>query len=180
MRIKSAVLSLGIAALCTGVTGTNAAAYDDSDLSWQSWYKDTGNCDDFIPEIDYCHVILHSRDLDGTYFMPDAGGKAFKLLMYKGSKTVAQVEFHPAGEVLWVYDGVNDGDTVYVRLKWDENNSPADDATYWARGTSATIDSNKVQLDGDDDIDEGTTVQLRIYDDKALTDPITGWYYLKA
>ncbi|MFD9502256.1 hypothetical protein [Streptomyces sp. NPDC060035] len=180
MRIKSLVLSLGIAAVCTGLTGTSAAAYNDNDLDWQSWSRDTGACDDFAPGVDYCHVVLTSRQLDGTIFMPDDGGKAMKLLIYKGSKTVAQVEFHPSGEVLWVYDGANDGDTVYVRLRWDEDNSPADDATYWAPGTSAAIDSNKVQLDGDDDIDEGTTVQLRIYDDKALTDPITDWYYLTA
>ncbi|MGW3405226.1 hypothetical protein ACWDPI_27380, partial [Streptomyces zhihengii] len=82
---------------------------------------------------------------------------------------------------LHVYDGANDGDTVFVRLKWDEGpfTDPVD-ATYWAPGTSAVIDHNSVQLAPDDDIDEGTEVQLRVYDDEALTDPITDWYEVRA
>ncbi|MGW1136279.1 hypothetical protein [Streptomyces zhihengii] len=66
-------------------------------------------------------------------------------------------------------------------LKWDEGPfTNAVDATYWAPGTPTVIDNNSVRLAPDDDIDEGTEVQLRVYDDKALTDPITGWYEVRA
>ncbi|MGW4233607.1 hypothetical protein ACWEF9_30845 [Streptomyces sp. NPDC004980] len=175
MRIKSAVLSLGIVAVCTGLAASPATAYTNSDLSTKVWTRDTGQC------LNTCALEDWENDLSGTFFKRDFGGKALKMHIYKGGRTVAQVEFHPYDEVLWVYDGANDSDTVYVRLKWDEGPfTNAVDAKYWAPGASTVIDSNKVQLDPDDDIDEGTKVELRIYDDKALTDPITGWYTVVA
>jgi hypothetical protein len=175
MRIKSAILSLGIVAMCTGLAASPATAYNNSDLDTKVWTQDTGQC------LNTCAYEDWEHDIDGTFFKRDFGGKALKMHIYKGGKTVAQVEFHPYDEVLWVYDGVTDGDTVYVRLKWDEGPlTPAVDAKYWAEDTSKAIDSNSVQLAPDDDIDEGTNVELRIYDDKALTDPITGWYTLDA
>ncbi|MBM9618382.1 hypothetical protein ACFQ60_38635 [Streptomyces zhihengii] len=175
MRIKSAVLPLGIAAVCTALAVTPAAAYNDADLTQHTWTRDTGQC------LNTCVVESWEYDLDGTFFQRDIGGKALKMHIREHGKTIAQVEFHPYDEVLHVYDGANDGDTVYVRLKWDEGpfTDPVD-ATYWAPGTSAVIDHNSVQLAPDDDIDEGTEVQLRVYDDKALTDPITGWYEVRA
>ncbi|AQS66549.1 hypothetical protein [Streptomyces pactum] len=178
MRIRSAIFSLGIAAACTGLTATTAAAYNDSDLDWETWARWTSDCRN--GEYNDPCAVRTPGELDGTFFKHDSGGKGIKLVMYKGSKTIAQVEFHPYDEVLHVYDGVNDGDTVYVRLRWNDDYSPGDDATYWAPGTSASVDHHSIQLDGDDDIDEGNTVQLRVYDDKALNDPITDWYYLKA
>ncbi|MFE2020349.1 hypothetical protein ACFW9O_20165 [Streptomyces sp. NPDC059499] len=175
MRFKSAVLSLGIAAVCTGLAASPATAYVNTDLSKMVWTRDTGQC------LNTCVLEDWANDLSGTFFKRDVGGTALKMHIYKGSTTVAQVEFHPYDDVLWVYDGANDGDTIYVRLKWDEGPfTNAVDAKYWAPGASTVIDSNKVQLAPDDDIDEGTEVQLRIYDDKALTDPITGWYTVVA
>lgn len=35
---------------------------------------------------------------------------------------------------------------------------------------------NKIEMGADDDLDEGEAVYFRLYDDKALTDPITDWY----
>lgn len=181
MRFKSAVLALGIAAVCTGLTGTNAAAYDNSDLEWQYWIDDTGDCDIESPDNDYCHVHRHPDQLDPTFFLTDPGGKAIRILVYKGSKTVAQVEFHPYDEVLYVYDGANDGDSIYVRLVWDEGAlSAEDDNVYGPGATSAEVDYNRIELDGDDDIDEGTDVKLRLYDDAAGTDEVSVWKRVRA
>ena len=54
---------------------------------------------------------------DGTEFRWDSGGKAAKLEVFKGSKMVGKVEFHPYSEHLWVYDTAADNDTIYVTRK---------------------------------------------------------------
>ena len=165
MRTRAMAISLAIAVAFTGFSATTASAYDNSDLTISSWTYDTDNC-----------PCTNSSGLDYTGFQHDAGGTALKLVVKNNGTAVAQVEFHPSDEVLYIYDGANDGDTIYVRAQWWEDGSTPDDATYWVSGTSDELDMNKVQLDGDDDIDENTNVFIKLYDDRELTDPITGWY----
>ncbi|MYS69245.1 hypothetical protein GTY88_02155 [Streptomyces sp. SID5926] len=163
MRIRTVAISLGMAVAFTGASVTTAGAYDNSDLSIQSWEYNTGDC-----------PCSNSSGLDYTGFKKDVGGEALKLVVKKNGTPVAQVEFHPSDELLYVYDGKNDGDTIYVRAQWWEGLKK--EATYWAPGTSKELDMNKVEMGADDDLDEGEAVYFRLYDDKALTDPITDWY----
>jgi hypothetical protein len=51
---------------------------------------------------------------DDTFFRRDDGGRALKMELWVGGRMVSKVEFHPYGEVLWVYDTASDGDTVFV------------------------------------------------------------------
>ncbi|MBP2335665.1 hypothetical protein [Saccharothrix coeruleofusca] len=54
---------------------------------------------------------------DGTFFRKDPNGIAIKVELYVGSTLVAKSEFHPYGEVLWVYDTRDDSDTIYTTLR---------------------------------------------------------------
>lgn len=164
MRIRALAISLGMAVAFTGFSATTASAYTNADISISSWEQDTGYCP--------CN---NSSGLDYTSFKKDEGGKGLKLVVKKNGTPVAQVEFHPYDEVLYVYDGKNDGDTIYVRAFWYEGFFKKE-ATYWAPGTSKTLDMNKVQMAEDDDIEEGENVYFRIYDDKDLNDPLSDWY----
>lgn len=167
MRIRATLISLGIAVAFTGFSATTASAYDNSDLSISSWEYDTDHC-----------LCTNSSGLDYTGFKHDAGGEALKLVVKNNGTAVAQVEFHPWDEVLYVYDGKNDGDTIYVRAMWWEGSGfvREDGGPYSARTTSKELDVNKIQMDSDDDIDEGTVVYFRLYDDRDGNDPITDWY----
>lgn len=163
MRTRAIAISFGMAVAFTGISVPTASAYDNSDLSVRSWEYNTSDC-----------PCSNNSGLDYTSFKEDAGGEALKLVVEKNGVAVAQVEFHPSDEVLYVYDGKNDGDTIYVRAHWWEGLKK--EATYWAPGTSKEIDMNRVEMGEDDDLDEGESVYFRLYDDKALTDPITDWY----
>ncbi|MFE7438526.1 hypothetical protein ACIPH4_40400 [Streptomyces tendae] len=165
-RAMATTISLGMAATFTGFSASTANAYTNSDLSVSSWSRYTVEC-----------PCSDNSGLDFTEFKYDSGGKGLKLVVKKNNSPVAQVEFHPSDEILYVYDGKNDGDTIYVRAMWWEGSGfIKEEGTYWAPGTSAELDMNKVEMDDNDDIDEGTVVYFRLFDDKALTDPITDWY----
>lgn len=163
MRTRAMAILLGIAVAFTGFSATTASAYDNSDLSISSWNYNTSDC-----------PCSNSSGLDYTSFREDPGGNALKLVVENNGTAVAQVEFHPYDEVVYVYDGKNDGDTIYVRVQWWEGLKK--EATYWAPGTSAELDVNRIEMGKDNDLDEGETVYFRLYDDKELTDPITDWY----
>lgn len=55
-------------------------------------------------------------DVDGTEFKWDSGGKGARLEGRTGYNPhmTWKVEFHPKGQLLWVYDTADDGDTIYV------------------------------------------------------------------
>lgn len=163
MRTRAMAISLGVAVAFTGFSATTASAYDNSDLTVRWWEYNTSDC-----------PCSNTAGLDYTSFQEDPGGDALKFVVENNGTAVAQVEFHPYDEVLYVYDGKNDGDTIYVRARWWEGLKK--EATYWAPGTSAELDMNKIEMGEDDDLTEGETVIFRLYDDKALTDPISGWY----
>ncbi|AZM63646.1 MULTISPECIES: hypothetical protein [unclassified Streptomyces] len=168
MRNRALAISLGMAVAFTGLSATTANAYRNADITISSWQPDTGSC-----------PCSDSSGLDYTSFKKDAGGKGMKLVVKKNGTPVAQMEFHPYDEVLYAYDGKNDGDTIYFRAMWYEGIFKKE-ATYWAPGTSKVLDVNKVQMAKDDDIEEGTTVHFRVFDDKALKDPLTPWYRYNA
>jgi hypothetical protein len=161
-------IALGIAVAFTGFSATSASAYDNSDLSIDSWEYDTDNC-----------PCSNTSGLDYTGFKKDAGGEALKMVVENNGVAVAQVEFHPSDEVLYVYDGKNDGDTIYVQAIWWDGAGFIKEVggPYWAPGTSKELDMNKIEMADDDDIGEGVIVYFRLFDDKALTDPITSWYH---
>lgn len=90
MRIRKVAVSLGMAVAFTGASATTAGAYDNSDLSIQSWEYNTGDC-----------PCSNSSGLDYTGFKKDVGGEALKLVVKKNGTPVAQVEFHPSDELLY-------------------------------------------------------------------------------
>lgn len=65
MRIRKVAVSLGMAVAFTGASATTAGAYDNSDLSIQSWEYNTGDC-----------PCSNSSGLDYTGFKKDVGGEA--------------------------------------------------------------------------------------------------------
>ncbi|MFI6941755.1 hypothetical protein ACIBI4_20980 [Streptomyces sp. NPDC050418] len=170
MRTRALAIPLGMTVAFTGITATAAHAYDNSTITVSSWQRYTSEC-----------PCSNSTGVDYTEFKYDAGGEGLKLVVKKSGVPVAQVEFHPSDELLYVYDGKNDGDSVFVHaFWWDGNGLIKDEATYWAPGTSAAIDMNVIEMDGDDDLDEGTKVYFQIFDDKELTDELTTIYRYNA
>ncbi|WP_117212096.1 hypothetical protein [Allorhizocola rhizosphaerae] len=83
-----------------------AQAYTNADLSATEIRRETDTCPCSYPD-----------PADGAFFQRDVGGVAIKVeWRYPGRGMVAKAEWHPYGEVLWVYDTENDGDTIYVGL----------------------------------------------------------------
>ncbi|ESU49589.1 hypothetical protein K7395_11040 [Streptomyces filamentosus] len=111
---------------------------------------------------DYCPCRFNDN-IDGTYFEKDAGGAGFKVIHGNASRhEVAKVEFHPYGEILYVYDVKNDGDTLYYKVSYEGDGGKW--GLYAAPSTSNVIDVRKVNLD----IPEGRKVTVTVYDDKAM------------
>jgi hypothetical protein len=103
-------------------------------------------------------------DADDTFFKKDPGGVAVKQEFSVGSNLVSKVEFHPDGELLWIYDTRNDGDTLYVRI-WTR--SIGYSAVYYAPGTDAEVDMrDPVNFS----IPDGDSVCVHVYDDVDVTD----------
>lgn len=124
---------------------------------------DTGTCHRLSGDLT---VIAHSNgcelpdSIDGTFFEKDAGGIAVKVVLSDSSGVVAKVEFHPAGEVLWLYDTRNDGDTVYTKVCVQNSTNRCTRATA-PTGTSDAIDIDVINLD----YAEGTNLDIIISDD---------------
>ncbi|QDP96174.1 hypothetical protein FOE78_09900 [Microlunatus elymi] len=55
--------------------------------------------------------------VDGTYFKKDTGGTAVKIELRHQGKYVGKIEFHPYGELLYIYDTRADGDSFYVKVQ---------------------------------------------------------------
>jgi hypothetical protein len=105
--------------------------------------------------------------IDGTFFQRDSGATALKAQIYDDGRLVAKVEFHPYDEVLWVYDTMNDSDTVFVRLciRIGENCvSPR--GPYSAPSTDNRVDRAVVDLS----MSEGDRVRFELHDDAGRTD----------
>ncbi|SDJ57542.1 hypothetical protein [Streptomyces indicus] len=165
-RAKGAavVAAMGMAFAFTGLSAPAAGAYTNSNLRFSAWEPDTSNC-----------PCSDSSGLDYTNFKYDEGGEALKLVVKNNGTAVAQVEFHPSDELLYIYDGKNDGDTIYVAAHWWENGIRKN-AVYWVSGTSDVLDMNVVEMDEDDDLEEGKAVYFKLYDDRELSDELTEWY----
>lgn len=151
------------------VAASPAQAYSDFELHSHHAYVDTDNCQRVAGDLSvsdsgsYCFL---NDSADNTYFRHDSGGIATKLQLHTGSGMVAKVEFHPYGEYLWVYDTKNDGDTIYVttELKTSAGYLHFGDVVT-PPGTSDRIEYTRKNFN----ITDGTTVRIRVYDNRALT-----------
>ncbi|WP_236726218.1 hypothetical protein [Streptomyces sp. NBRC 110465] len=149
--IASLAAMASAAATVVTMTATPANAYSGLTLVGRDWTV-----------TDYCPCRFND-EIDGTYFHKDAGGAGFKVIHGNASRhAVAKVEFHPYGEILYVYDVKNDGDTLYYKVSYEGDGGKW--GLYAAPGTSDVIDVRKVNLD----IPEGRKVTVTVYDDKAM------------
>lgn len=122
---------------------------------------DTDNCHRIAGNLtvtaqsDGCRL---NDSFDGTFFRKDPNGVAIKIELYVGSTLVAKSEFHPYGEVLWVYDTRDDSDTIYTTLQ--------------VRETGPFYGPWRGPVNGGDlynlDIDDGSTVTMALNDNKDL------------
>jgi hypothetical protein len=159
--IGSALLSFALVA-ATLVVAAPAQAYGE--LTVRYALVNTDSCARVAGSLsvtrqgDYCVL---SDSADGTYFRRDVGGVGMKVELHDRNGMVAKQEFHPYGEVLWVYDTRNDDDTVYTWLHSTIWHGP-----YAPTGTSAVIDKQTINLS----LAENSPVILQVYDDQAATD----------
>ena len=140
------------------VSAVSAQAYPELDDS--ASFVDTDTCP--------CSL---SDTADGTNFEHDENGTALKVQLFLSGAMVGKVEFHPYGEVLWVYDTRNDGDTIYARVWALYDGSWYNDGTYSPPGTDNVIDYTRTNRS----YPEGAIVRIQIYDDAGLTDLIADY-----
>ena len=97
---------------------------------------------------------------DDTYFKMQAGGTGVKGQLHNSSGMVAKVEFHPLGDQLWVYDTKNDGDSIYVVLRWNLGSRSGGSGVITPPGTNEVVEWDIYALD----IPEGAYVSATVYD----------------
>lgn len=104
-KIFALLVALALAvvgSLFVGVLPANAAA--DGYQTYSRKFMDTAFC-----------TCFHSDPYDGAYFEKDRGGTAARILIRNGDGDFAgKVEFHPNGEILYVYDRLNDSRSINV------------------------------------------------------------------
>ena len=112
-------------------TAQPASAYGTVDITWIEIDTTYGhNC----ARIDGGGLTVDAQpagcflgdSVDDTFFVWDANGAAMKAELRVSGNLIAKFEFHPYGEVLWLYDTRDPDDTVYIRvrlagLNWPEN-----------------------------------------------------------
>ncbi|MDH2389198.1 hypothetical protein QCN29_10430 [Streptomyces sp. HNM0663] len=157
MRNRTAALTTGATVAAAGLLATVAAApaqaYDPNPKAWVTTTS-TDNC-----------PCTDGDLIDGTYFQKDVGGRGVKILATKRddvSVILGKVEFHPAGEKLWVYDTRNDGDALYATVEYYSGGKKVVKGPYKAPGTPKRIDKTTIDLS----IPEGTYVTVKLYDGK--------------
>jgi hypothetical protein len=101
---------------------------------------------------------FHDDTYDNTYFKLDAGAKALKIELRVGSSLIGKVEFHPWDEILWLYDILADGDTIYVACR--DQTAGSDCYPGVRRASTPTGDPNVLNLN----IPDGHQVLITIYD----------------
>jgi hypothetical protein len=147
-----------------------AQAYGDLTVRYS--HVDTDNCahDGDLAVTATAGGCRMDDPIDGTFFRRDAGGTALKAQLYDGSRLIAKVEFHPYDEVLWVYDTVNDTDTIFVRLCVRVGDTCAGGARgpYSAPSTDNRVDRSVIDLS----MGEGDRVTIELHDDAGRTDHI--------
>lgn len=115
----------------------------------------------------YCPCQFPDK-IDGTYFQKDDGGVGAKEVYGNSAgHPLAKAEFHPHGEILWLYDVSNDGDGLYYKVSYEGDGGRY--GLYTPPGTSNAWDIRKVNLD----IPEGRRVTITVYDDRAMTDKVS-------
>jgi hypothetical protein len=164
MISKRVVGLIGCASLVVGMvlTAAPAHAYTRSQLSVSKNLFDTDRCP--------CEAW---DDHDGTYFEADAGGMALKSeikIPSLNGRWVGKVEFHPADEIVYVYDTYNDNDSFYVTVSYynDAGRKIGTGGVMSAPGTDAKYDSKKYNLE----IAEGTKLVIEIWDNANATEQL--------
>jgi hypothetical protein len=165
--VTAAVATVGVVAGGLLMSIAPAQAYGDVTIRYT--LVDTGTCayDGDLAVTATSTGCRMDDPIDGTFFLRDAGGTALKAQIYSAGRLVAKVEFHPYDEVLWVYDTMNDSDTVFVRLciRIGENCvSPR--GPYSAPSTDNRVDRAVVDLS----MSEGDRVRFELHDDAGRTD----------
>ncbi|MFF9340201.1 MULTISPECIES: hypothetical protein [unclassified Streptomyces] len=142
-------------AACAGLTmlfSTGTAQAYAGDPEVYNLAQNTTNC-----------PCTHYDNVDGTYFLNDAGGIGLRSLIYHGGKLVGKVEFHPYGEKLWVYDTANDGDSFHVSFFVEREVASKGfelRGSYAPPGTSQEVEYRVVEFD----IPEGRRVFYQLHD----------------
>ncbi|MEV0961228.1 hypothetical protein AB0J25_01165 [Streptomyces sp. NPDC049910] len=150
-KITSLVGAVSSAIAFAVIAAAPASAYHPDPWTLQKDSADTSYC-----------PCRFSDKIDGTYFQKDEGGIGIKVVFGNPSGyAVAKVEFHPYGEVLWMYDVADDNDALYYKVSYE-----GDGGRYGLYTTSAAWDVKKVDLD----IPEDRKVTITVYDDRAMTD----------
>lgn len=113
--------------------------------------------------------------VDYTHFVYDPSAIGLKVELRDSNGMVAKVEFHPYGEVFWIYDTRDDGDTIYITvcriIDPDNPACVAPEGPWGPPGTNAEVDIRKENRD----YPEGQTVVVSIWDNAAATDFIAGF-----
>lgn len=165
-KFRPSVVVAAVVALVAALFVAPGAAQAYSPNPTVRWAQvDTDNCARLsgtltvVASSDGCRI---NDSFDGTFFRKDAGGVAVKIELYVGSTLVAKSEFHPYGEVLYVYDTRDDSDTVYTQL------SVGSSGPYYGPYRGPVNGYNSYNLD----ISEGSAANVSVWDDQGKTDLI--------
>jgi hypothetical protein len=156
-RLRRALVGGAVAGALLLATGAPANAYNPDPVAHKS-HRHTSDCPCVLPD-----------PIDRTIFEHDPGGVGLKIVFTTAGSDwpVGKIEFHPLDEKLWVYDSRNDGDSLYVTLRYYRSDGkPIRLGTFTAPATSKAVDNAVFDLS----IPEGTLVTIQVFDDADLTD----------
>ena len=152
-KLSRAALGVALAIGTVAVAASSAEAY-------------AKNPTPDITKVSTSKAVKLTDPIDNTFFKKDPGGTAVKIELRRGSTYLGKVEFHPYGEVLYIYDTRNDSDTFYVEVRspnWGFQVYDGRDATasgFGLRTENVSIDENK-------------PVYITVYDNSGQRDRIT-------
>jgi hypothetical protein len=108
--------------------------------------------------------------VDFTLFRYDEDSVAVKIELHVGGSMVGKVEFHPYGEVFWIYDTRNDGDAIYVTVcritNPDNPLCQAGEGPWTPPGTDNPVDVTVI----DRNYPDGQAIRISVWDNANATD----------